>query len=329
MYSTTLKKILEWAIYINREPKKIVLTGGEPTSRFELIKMAGEYVLTNDINKKIEFDDVPTNATLLTKEMIKTAKDLNLKFAFSLDGYNFSSNKFRYSSKSLYKTILNNLDAYINETKTIPRIKMTVNPKNSNLLYENVKSLLLNGLTVIQILPAFGPAWDEKSKVNFLNNFDHLLKLHYYLKVRKNKISIDPIDWYIRMIQKSDFGIITHNNCDMGEQISFTPSGDAYACLSMIHLKGNKKLRDRFYLGSIFDKIDTQKMYSLKSYRICTDLNNLHCKYHFPNIVCKKICSTIDFKSGRRLAKSYIMNLNEIENSMFDKVYKFYFKSKN
>jgi hypothetical protein len=242
-----------------------------------------------------------------------------------MDGYGFDGNKFRYSSKELYKRSLDNLKLYINQTETIPLVKLTVNPENAHLFYENVKALLANGLDKIQILPAFGVPWNNVNKKHFLDNFNLILKLHCYLKSRNTKISLDPIDWYIQMIQQNNFSRITHNNCDIGDQISFTPSGQAYACLAMIHLNGNSESKKKFYLGSIHKKIDIDKMRSLGEYRICRQIKGLDCKYHFPNISCKKIYATFDFKTGKRLESKYIDNLNEIENYMFHKTYDFYF----
>ncbi|MGD0335618.1 MAG: radical SAM protein [Candidatus Omnitrophota bacterium] len=323
---TTLREILRWAISLN-EPSKVILTGGEPTSRFDLIIKAAEYVRDNDTDKKIKFDYIPTNGTLLTKEMIKAIKALNIEFAFSLDGYGLNDNKFRYTNNSLYKKLMDNLRLYMAETKTVPRIKLTVNPDNSNSFYDNVKSLLINGLNKIQILPAFGVLWSDTDKKQFLSNFDRILRLHCYLKSRNKKMSLDPIDWYIQMIQQSNFSEIAHNNCDMGKQVSFTPFGEAYACLAVIHLKRNEKLRKRFYLGTIHEGVDIKKISLFQNYRICQETPELDCRYYFPNISCKKICATLDFKTGKRISKAYTNNLNEIENYMFHKTYDFYFKS--
>ncbi|PIQ88745.1 MAG: hypothetical protein COV72_06695 [Candidatus Omnitrophica bacterium CG11_big_fil_rev_8_21_14_0_20_42_13] len=322
----TLEKILKLALE-NKNVKKIILTGGEPTSNFELIKKAGIFIKKNDFARRIVFDDIPTNGTLLNKEMIEFAKDHSIKFAFSLDGYGFSQNVFRYKDKRLYGRILLNLHNYIRITKKIPRVKMTVNPQNSHLLYENVVSLLSHGLVNIQILAAFGQLWANKTLNSFLNSFKKVLTLHKYLKSQGKSLTIDPIDWYITKIKTKSYAEITMSSCDMGDEISFDPSGEAYACLSMIHLRNNPSLKKKFYIGNIHNSVDIKKIRSFEDYRICSN-TKLNCKHRFPNISCKKICATLDFKTGKTFKSGYIENLLAIENSMFEMTYQKYFKNR-
>lgn len=319
MKPEVLDKILNWAI--DNRIKEIILTGGEPTLCFNLIRQAAEFV--NLKAPYMVFDDIPTNGSQLTFDNIIEAKKLGLKFAFSLDGFSFEKNKFRNSDKETYKKVIKNIAFYTKEYNELPRIKLTVNLNNAKYLHENVKSLLKKGLKNIQILPAFSVEWSDDKTQEFLESYDKLLNLYNDMKKKDDEVKVDPISWYLESIKRKNFKEIEKNHCNLGKDVCFSPLGEAYSCLAMIHLRNNEELRKKYFLGNINTFIDLKKLKIIESYRICKDIG-FNCDYCFPLISCKKLYSMMNLKKGKNLDVKYAKNFIKIENEMFFKVYRKY-----
>ena len=323
MAPATLDKILSWGIKNN--VKKIILTGGEPTSSFDLITRAALFMKKNCSDPEFAFDDIPSNGTQLTKEKIWIAKLLGITFSFSLDGFEYLSNTFRYRNKRLYEKVIDNIKYYAEAYGRPPKVKMTVNQNNAHLMHKNAISLVKNGLTRVQILPAFGQPWTDENTNKFLESFDKLLILHKKIKHKFKNLQIDPIDWYCEVIKSKDYDSITKKQCDMGSKVAFSVLGEASACLSTIHLAFDNPLRKAYCLGHINSDIGLKNLDKFKKYRICSEFN-VDCKYHFPNVSCRKVCATVNFKTGERMKEKHIENLMKIEYMMFQKTYEAYGK---
>jgi len=156
---------------------------------------------------------------------------------------------------------------------------------------------------------------------SFFDSFLRVLKLHKAIKARKQNFCIDPIDEYVEKLSKDNWDI---SNCGLGNEIVFAPTGDAYACTLVVNLN-DKLFKHNFYLGNIHkNDINLEKMAGFKNYRMCSELK-LNCRYCFPDLTCRKLCATFDFKAGRRLGKKNIENLSALEPYMFQQTYQAYF----
>lgn len=322
MTAVTLEKILVFGI--KHRVKKIVLTGGEPTINWELIIRAAQYMKKN-ADYEYQFDCIPTNGTLLDQERIILARTFGLKFAFSMDGFSFAHNKHRNKNQKLYDKIMQNLEIYKSVYGCPPLIKFTVLRDMAHIFHKNVFSLVQKGFVRIQITPEFGEPWNNEQTKSFLSSLDKLMIIHKEMKGKIKNLSIDPIDWYSRMIPAKDYHGITQNQCDMGSKVAFNPVGKAYACLSMHNLKDNHPLKHEYCIGDIHTNVDLDKMRTFKDYLICSEFP-VNAKYNFPNISCRKVCATVNFKTGDRLQVKEIENLMEIEYKMFQRTYEAYFK---
>ena len=317
-----LDNILTWGIKNN--VKRVILTGGEPTSSFDLIVRAAKF-MKRYTNPDFKFDGIPTNGTQLTRERIYIAKSLNLKFIFSLDGYAYESNMFRHHNRELHDKIIDNLEFYAKVYGKPPKINLTVPQENAHELHENVLSLLRRGYTKIHICPEFGRPWGDKYTNDFLESFEKLLVIHRKFKQIFKDLRVDPIDLYCDKIRTKDYEGMTQASCDVGSEVAFSVKGEAYACLVMLHLQDGHPLRKEYYLGDINKGIDLEKMRTFKNYNICSEFP-VSRKFNFPNISCRKVYATVNFHTGERMEAKYIENLMKIEYTMFQRTYETYFK---
>lgn len=323
MQPATLEKIL--AFGIQNRVKKYILTGGEPTLNFELIIKAACY-MKEHADYDFEFDVIPTNGTMLDQEKIRKAKDLGLRFAFSMDGYNFADNNHRNKNQRLYDKVTENLALYNAIYGQPPLIKFTIVREKAHDLHKNIFSLVKKGYSRVQICPEFGEPWTDEQTQACLESMDKLLILHQKMKDKIKNLSIDPIDWYCRAIPAKDYAGITQGQCDMGSKVAFNPHGKAYACLSMHNLKDDHPLKKEYCIGDIHTGVDLDKMRTFRNYLICSEFPINSKKFNFPNISWRKVCATMNFRTGERLQPKEIENIMEIEYMFFMKTYETYFK---
>ena len=267
---------------------------------------------------------MPTNGSLLTNEKIHLAKFLGLNFTFSLDGFDFESNKCRNHNQIAYEKILDNLHCYRKVYGAPPKINMTISQENAHLLHKNTLDLIKQGFTRIYLCPVFGQPWADSNTGKFIESFEKLLAAHKRLRGKIKNIRIDPIDLHREKIKQRDYAGITQSLCDMGSKVAFNVKGEAYACLTTLQLKGSHPLKAEYCLGSIHAGIDLDKMKKFKDYRIGSEFP-VTCKYDFPNITCRKVCATINVKTGERLKTREIENIMKIEHTMFQRTYETYF----
>ena len=326
MSQETLVKIFDWFkknVDTSADNPHVSLLGGEIFLYPDLIyKLADLMQNSRDKNKKFSLKAIPTNGTLLDRTIIQTLSKKGVEVAFSLDGYSYSSNKCRFKDKNIYLNVLGNIECY-RQLIGLPQIKMTTHPQRAKFMYKDICSFLERGFTNIQLSPAFGARWHDTQTKEFFDNFYKVIKLHKALKQQKKSLCIDPIDEYIEKVSKNKWDI---SNCGLGQEIVFTPSGDAYACTLVVNLN-NEQIKKDFYLGNIHkNNIDLKKMFKLKNYRMCKDLQ-INCRYCFPDLTCRKLCATLDFKAGARFENKYIGNLSSLEPFMFQATYQAYFNN--
>ncbi|MDD2751977.1 MAG: radical SAM protein [Candidatus Omnitrophica bacterium] len=328
MRPETLIRIMEWLQKnISAEhDHHVSVMGGEPMLYPDLIYKLAD--LTRKIKysgKSLRLKGIPTNGSILDKDIIKSLKEKNIRLDFSLDGYTLYSNRLRFKDKKIFGRILNNLAVYTREIGA-PVIKMTVHPDTAKFMHNEIALFHKNKIDKIQVMPAHGVSWGKRNTDEFMANFKKVLALHKKLKKSPQPLFIDPIDIYCKNISENDWEK-TNCNCGLGEEIVFTPSGDAYACTLIMHLR-DSKLKDELYLGNVYRKIDLGKMRRLKGYRICS-LAKINCRYLFPDITCKKICALYDFRAKKMLDIRQAKNLIDIQNFMFHETYSEYFTRKN
>jgi len=164
MHPDTLEKVFYWFldnVDQSIQDPHISLLGGETFLCFDLICKIAD--LTNQIadkNKKVSLKAIPTNGILLDGKIIKILKEKGVAASFSLDGYSYSSNKYRLKNKKSYFKVLENISAY-KKLIGMLQIKMTIHPDRAKFMYQDICSFLKKDLVDIQLSPAFGEKWSD------------------------------------------------------------------------------------------------------------------------------------------------------------------------
>jgi len=266
MSQNTLKKIFSWMLCNIENTKKsnkiccLEILGGEPLVHPNLIYRVANMLKESCFkNRGIFFSPFYTIGLLLNDNIVRSLKEKNIRLIFSLDGFSYSSNSHRFPNKRLFLKALNNAFLYKDEIET-PLINMTFQPNKAKNAYEEVFSFIKKGFNKIKISPAYGQRWDNKNTKAFLNNFERILSLHKKIKEKNGKIYINPIDMHIKQILEKDW---KKSSCELGRKITFTPSGDAYACTWIMLM--NDSIKSKFYVGNIHKNIDSKKYFPLRT----------------------------------------------------------------
>lgn len=320
----TLRRIFYWSKdQYNGSPIEIGILGGEPLLVFDELKGIPE--LINEINKNkpfVAFSPILTNGTLLNEQIVEFLKHNAMKLSFSLDGVDFESNTHRFrNNRRQFNSVIRNIKMYRDAMRTTPMIALTIMPDKAHLLYQNVKNFIKQGFDQLSIYPATGLPWTSGQATAYSDNFQMIIKLYRKLKTAGKNCSIYPINVHIKNIQENQS---KKYHCGIGENISFSSNGNAYACeLAAVYI--DKSIQEKFYLGNIYTSVDLLKNKSLQNYHTC-DHNVAICRDQYPASSCKKFCTTLNFSNQRSLSDSAAQNMLYIENRMYTDTLKINFK---
>ncbi len=138
----SIDKMLESCRKNNFPKLCLMLVGGEPLMRFDLIKEIVEYCAKNKGDIQVRYV-IPTNGTLITPEIAKYIADQNMSVGVSIDGIEryHDKNRIRRDGSGSYKSAMNGIDNLINHGIK-PSIMVTVTKENLEGLPELTKFMI-------------------------------------------------------------------------------------------------------------------------------------------------------------------------------------------
>lgn len=316
-----IRTFIKWFIKQpdDKDYKKLNFFGGEPFLEFDLLKDAILFFKKHNTNKKSIIDTIPTNGTILTKEILDFIKKEKLRMSFSLDGDRISNfaRKFK-NGKNCFDAVWNNMKKFREFIGYPPLIKMTVLPSNVENLYSNIKFLVENGFYKIWPNPGvFTVKWTKKNMNVFVNEYKKILNFYLKNKLLGNPIKLVPAD---DILINSVRGNLKEKDffCGLGEEPILSFDGNIYACDSV--LLGIKGLIDRFKVGEIINNnvnIDLNKMRFFQKFNVLEECNLKNKNHFLGHLFRRRPCFAID-KKGRRLRKNYIKNILDIHLIIFE-----------
>lgn len=314
-----IKTFIKWFINQpgNSDYKKISFLGGEPFLEFDLLKSAILFFKKHNTNKKCIIDNIYTNGTVMTQEILDFIKKEKLRVSFSLDGDRISNfaRKFK-NGKNCYDTVWNNMRKF-REFIAPPYITMVVLPSNVKNLYSNIKFLIENGFYKISFQPCFIKVrWSYESSNLFLNKFKKIVYLYLCFLLLKKPIYIWPITevWgkNIEELKDEDF------HCGFGDQPFLSFDGNIYNC--ELSFSDQPCFKNKFIIGRVTNKkvvINIIKMQEYGKYNIFEQYNLRNKNHSAAHLFRKMICYAYDSK-GRILPKDYIENAMNIYLKMIE-----------
>lgn len=221
---------------------RIVFHGGEPTLNIPIIK----YVIDRFSKLGNEYCihyGMTTNCYSISEEDINYLSDKIDDLTVSIDGCEKSHNLNRINAagKGTYDKVIKTAMKF--NSRHAVRVRMTVNTSNSYMLYENIKSIISKGFTIIIPGIDYGDNnWEQKDFELLQNEFE---------KVRELQKSIDK-DVYVSSMSVEE--ISKKTICD-GCISSFhiNADGNIYPC---VYVTGDLE----FCMGNVFDNINTEKL---------------------------------------------------------------------
>lgn len=215
--------------------EKIVFSGGEPTSRGDLMKILDD--ARGQLKGRIL---LITNGTLITTELARRLKELEIVVQVSLDGPNARTND-PIRGKGAYKQAIKGINILIREDVDIA-IGMILMKLNVHEVYEMTKMVQRLGLGKLHIglLQVKGRAKENENTL-FLSDSELLRAFH---DIRQARIRTGVhIDW----AEGVNLSIATRGRrdfCGAGKSLmSVAANGDVYPCAGL-HLQD-------FYVGNI------------------------------------------------------------------------------
>ena len=236
----TLEDICKYILNIveEREMKSVTIQvwGGEPLLALDKIDYIYNFFHNANVNL---FIDVETNGSLITEEVAKKLKDMNISVGVSLDGNESHQNKQRklVDGKPTSELVINgikNLRKFYGDTiggitvitkynyQDIDKIidyfvnKLNIHSMKFNIVRDNPNALEENiGLTKEEIKTFANNLYDTVKKYNSLGGFQE-----YNIKTR-----------YDNLIERDNSNYCCSRGCSGGVNIiSFDSKGNIYPC---------------------------------------------------------------------------------------------------
>lgn len=231
------------AINVPKSKFKLQLAGGEPLLNFSLIKDIYNYLQANRPDIKMQMQ---TNGTLITREIAREIRKMNISVGVSLDGPVEINEKFRG------KTV-----AAINGIKNLAREGVMVN-LNSVITSESIEHLdklvdlafyLGNvGGIGLDLLRETGRTCNNNVKIASENQIRKYVRKAYHRSLELSEITGRRIvireveDARRRMLQ--NIGCTEYCHAVYGGSMVVTPQGHLYPCGSLVS-------KEEYYMGNI------------------------------------------------------------------------------
>lgn len=243
----TLKKSIDLSFQLGRPKSEIVLFGGEPLLKKELIVKAIEYIkLKNDASKKNINISCVTNGTLIDDDYLKIFKDNNVKVSISIDGIKSSHLKNRVSSSS--SDYENTIRGFKRFSDTIDmEVITTIAPNCVSQMSANVKYLHNLGCRKIRLRPAAGLKWSKDAVESY---GEELKKISdYYIKQKESR----PFNFFL-FEYFCDYNKIIP--CSKGTNLTILPDGSIIPCFGFMM---RPEETSTHIIGSVNSKMDFSK----------------------------------------------------------------------
>lgn len=249
-------KAIDLFLFSRGSKKILIIYGGEPLL-YSFLKEVIIYAKrqAKKLKKKIVIA-VPTNGTLLNKGILCFLKKNNVKLSISIDGGRKTHNRnklFAHNKKGTYNVIVEKTpQAFkIIGWENVSAL-MTVEPKESNVLFRNFKSVIKLGFKNVHIDPVHGVKWNRQQEKHFLINFRKIIKLIIGEINKNNFIYLNPIFSPLnREIVKEN---IENEICPFYKDLEIYPQGEAAFSQFLLNLN-DKELREKFIVGNIKDNL--------------------------------------------------------------------------
>ena len=250
----------------------LIFAGGEPLLNFELIEEIWQYLKENNYSCKL---GMQTNGTLITEEMARKLKNMNINIGVSFDGDMRSNEYLRGKTGATLRGINllkeQGIEINLNCVVTDKNISKLEDLANFAYYLGNVSGIGLDLLRINEnscantLLPP-----DEKYIYPNLKKADERIKLLGDLTGKK--VGIREIEeMRIRSKVKCSNGYCYSS---FGQNMVVMPSGDTYPCSSLAG-------KEKYFMGNIMEEVTPISLESGK-YKHCE-----YCKY--VNI-CKGCC---------------------------------------
>jgi uncharacterized protein len=223
----------------NVEDLTILLFGGEPMMRFDLIQRIVPYAnkKAEEAGKTINWD-MTTNGTLIDEERASWMAEHKIKYLLSLDGAKEDHDRYRKfpDGRSSYELIMERLPM-MKSYQPWMGTKMSVTPESTLRLRGNLYELWKNGINQFIIGYTHGMNWDDEALLNYERGMLDVCELYLEMKYNKQYFRITTFEEEsICDIKEVPFG------CGAGRgRFCVDTCGDMYGCSKMCTIMGPGK----------------------------------------------------------------------------------------
>jgi uncharacterized protein len=276
--------------------------GGEPLLRFDLIKQLVSYAESKAVEtgKKIFFS-IPTNATLLTEEIIDYIKRHNIVLSLSIDGTE-ASQRFRktLSGQNSYSKVVKNIKLLEQAGHiSMVSVRKTVTPENVSYLARDIEFFLYFGFRSIAFSPDMESKWTEEAYELFQS--EQLQCADMWINSLEEEKPFFVQSWtdillLRKLMNKKNEYVPDSFFCGAGStMIAVDIDGDIYPCHRFVFYDKEKR---REKLGSI------KKGFTEKERRLrYTDINVAHKKVNYGQChkctlfqICRLLCPATNYR---------------------------------
>lgn len=261
--------------YFKDHPLTIQFAGGEPLLNYKLIEEIHKYVVDNSLNVRYQ---IQTNGTLLTIEMARKFKSMNMGIGISLDGMP----KFNEFLRGHTKEVLTGVENLKTEGIVV-NINSVVTKDNVDKLPEFVEFCHFLGNVSgigLDLLRLTGKASTGEIQLPSKQQLESALKGMYEKSELLKNLSGRKI--YIREIEKAKVMLKSGKRgkdycyASCGRSYVIIPSGDVFPCGSLIGMPS-------YYMGNIInDNTIENKSLKIDDYLECS-----YCSY---DDICNRGC---------------------------------------
>ena len=255
----TARRIIDWLNRVDVSgPGNVWITffGGEPFMEFPLMKEMVHYAEMQSTNtgKAIGFS-ATTNGTLLADNEIDFCEEHDIALLLSCDGNESTHNihrRFR-NGRGTFRAVERSLDVLLN--RGISRgVRMTITAQNIEGFLDSVYWLVDRGVEYIQFSHNPYSDWTEEALRKFEDSLYNLADYYSEEIANGSLLSLNAIDWRIRVFQDSPSRRRNENLCHAGaSHMTVGLDGELYPCE---HFAACSGFRGMIPLGSIRSGID-------------------------------------------------------------------------
>lgn len=247
---TTDEFIKLWPDVFSLRPEKVVITGGEPLLRSDIIDLLSE--LKNIDHQHTIIRCLNTNGHLVTKTLAERLVGLVDEIRISLDALEERNDFLR--GKGNFNAAIKALETFYS-VGFEPKVMVTLTSHSLPDLEELINLLLKKKITRINV-NIFRPLGRGKFNQDLICDFENaqsafsnaLTHCCQYADYRKENHASKP-------------GAVGGKNCGLGQHVNIMPNGDVYACHALVEpeLKcGNirkQRLTDICSVNSLFGRL--------------------------------------------------------------------------